>query len=129
MRRLSALLFLTVYFNVAWGSAFNLHYCCGHFSDISLVIFDNHNNEKCNTKNSFPDCCKDKSLLAKTDNHKTQGSVAFIEYQQTKLLPTYLGEEENNFYYTRHPDIFAPVHNLRSCFPKNIFLIYCNLRI
>lgn len=129
MRRFTALLFLTVYFNVAWGSAFNLHFCCGHFSDISFVIFNHHSSKTCKMKNSLPDCCKDKSLLAKTDNHKTPGSIAFIEYQQKNILPIYTAEEENDFYYTQPSYINLRLHNFRNRFPKNIFLIYCNLRI
>ena len=129
MRRFTALLFLTVYFNVAWGSAFNLHFCCGHLSDISFASFNHHTSGDCKKKITLPDCCKDKSLQAETDNHKTPGITALIENNIKNISPAYSGEEENNFYYTRHPDIFARVHNLRSCFPKNIFLIYCNLRI
>ena len=129
MRRLITLLLLIIYFNVAWGSAFEMHYCCGHFSDISLVIFNNHKYEKCKTKNSLPDCCKDKSLLVKTDNHKTQGIIAFTEYQQIKFLPPYLVDVENNFFNAPHSNLSLRLHNFRNHFPLNIFLLYCNLRI
>ena len=128
MRRLIAILFLIVYFNVAWGSAFNLHYCCGHFSNISFVIF-NHSSGSCKMKNSMPDCCKDKSFQIKTDDHKTAGGIAFIEYQQKDILPIYPFEQENNFYYTPHSNLSLRLHNFRNSFPQNIFLIYCNLRI
>ena len=128
MQRFTALLFLTVYFNVAWGSAFNLHYCCGHFSNISLVIFNNHNNEKCKTKNSLPDCCKDKSLLAKTDNHKTSVSGFLPENNLKYILPIYTGGEETNFYYDPHSS--SPwFYKFRSCSRNKKFLIYRNLRI
>ena len=128
MRRLIAILFLTVYFNVALGSAFNLHYCCGNFSDISLVIFNNHNSEKCKTKNSLPDCCKDKSLLAKTDNHKTSVSGFLPENNLKYILPIYTGGEETNFYYDPHSS--SPwFYKIRSCSRNKIFLIYRNLRI
>jgi hypothetical protein len=129
MRRLIAILFLTVYFNVAWGSAFNLHFCCGHLSDITFANFNHHNSDGGKTKNALPDCCKEKSLQAKTDNHKTSGNIVLIENNLKYILPLYSGGEENNFYYNLHPGASTWFYDFRSCFRNKKFLVYCNLRI
>ncbi|MCX6295576.1 MAG: hypothetical protein NTX97_05840 [Bacteroidetes bacterium] len=73
----SLILFLTfVYLVVASGLAFNLHYCGGKISSISLAFVSNHDNCCGKKKMTKKNCCKNKtSVLKINENQHSSTSI------------------------------------------------------
>lgn len=62
--------------------AIDFHYCSGHLTKISVLNFvGSHDRDcGCNTKDMPKDCCKDKLLVFKTDNHKIVPIASIPEF-------------------------------------------------
>ena len=79
MKKIVAIFFLIVYVSTAFGTAINYHYCKGHLTKISVLNFGGHGGCNCNPKDMPKDCCKDKLLYEKADNHRAIQTVQIVE--------------------------------------------------
>lgn len=97
MKKIITIFLLFIYTATAFGIAVNYHYCGGHLSGIKVLNFGSDDGCKCNPADMPKDCCKDKMLYFKGDNHKSStvsdialpGSLAgdIPLTQATLLLP------------------------------------------
>ncbi len=101
-----SILLLIVYTSTAFAITVNAHYCAGEFSEMFLV---GYGEAHCGCDHSDPthkDCCTDKIISVKTDNHKTGQSYILTQ----NWIPVILSElphplqhkynqqeEENNY--------------------------------
>lgn len=129
MRRLIAIILLLIYANVGLATSINLHFCNGHLSKVSLVNVKHHSSCCCKTKSMTNDCCKDKILISKSDNHQSQISP-FLPEAGFKILdvPAIIphNELQNNLQSLYKKFVYT---KLRSTQSDDIFIAVCNLRI
>jgi hypothetical protein len=71
MKKIIIIFLLFIYTATAFGIAINYHYCGGHLSGVKVLNFGGNGGCKCNPANMPKDCCKDKMLYFKGDNHKS----------------------------------------------------------
>ncbi len=71
MKKLIAILLLTVYTVTTYGVAINFHYCNGQLAHVSVVNFGGESGCSCNPDAMPKGRCKDKLLYQKADSHKT----------------------------------------------------------
>ena len=72
MKKLLAIFLLIIYASTALGGIIvNFHYCKGQLAHVSLLNFGGKAGCSCNPDSMPKDCCKDKTLYKKSDNHKT----------------------------------------------------------
>lgn len=79
VKKIVAIFFLIVYISTAFGTAINYHYCQGQLTKISILNFGGDGGCNCNPKDMPKDCCKDKLIYEKADNHRTIQTVQIIE--------------------------------------------------
>lgn len=80
MKKIITIFLLLIYTASAFGIAVNYHYCGGHLSGIKVLNFGGDGSCKCNPADMPKDCCKDKMLYFKGDNHKSS-AISFIALQ------------------------------------------------
>ena len=72
MKKIFAILLLVLYTSTSFAITINVHYCGGKYSGVSLAEFGGAVHCSCGTHDStHTGCCSDKTICAKTDNHKT----------------------------------------------------------
>lgn len=85
MKKTIAILLLFIYTVSAFGIAVNYHYCDGYLSGVKVLNFGGKGDCKCDATGIPKDCCKDKLLYIKGDDHKSsQGS--YISTLATYLI-------------------------------------------
>lgn len=82
MKKIIAILLISIYASSAVGLVINSHYCHGQLAKISFLTFGGKQGCGCNPKDMPKDCCKDEMKFQKSDNHRT-GQVA----QAAELSP------------------------------------------
>lgn len=83
MKKLAAILFLTIYAASAVGVTTSYHYCKGHLTQIHFLVNNNKSSCYCDTSNTPKDCCKDELKYQKNDNH---GIVKGVSIEDPRLL-------------------------------------------
>ena len=72
MKKILAIFLLVIYTSTALGGVIvNLHYCNGQLAHVSLLNFGGKSGCSCDPNSMPKDCCKDKMLYNKVDNHQT----------------------------------------------------------
>lgn len=71
MKKVGAIFLLLIYTGTAFGASVNFHYCGGHLAHVSVLNFGGKTGCSCNPDAIPKDCCKDKLLINKTDNHNS----------------------------------------------------------
>lgn len=71
MKKIITILLLFIYSVSALGIAVNYHYCQGDLSNVTVLNFGGNGGCVCNPSDMPPDCCKDKMLYLKGDDHKS----------------------------------------------------------
>lgn len=128
MRRFIAILLLLIYVNVGFATAINFQFCKGHLSKVSLLNIKFHSSCCCKTNSVADDCCKDKILISKSDNHQSQISSILLE-AGLKILSNPVTVLQNETPYNlNQPNLFFYT-KLRSPQIDNIFIAVRNLRI
>ena len=72
MKKIISILLLVLYTSTSFAITINVHYCGGKYSGVSLANFGGAVHCSCGTHNcTHRGCCSNKTICAKTDNHKT----------------------------------------------------------
>jgi hypothetical protein len=129
MRKFIAIILMLVYANVGFATAINFHFCKGHLSKVSLVNVKFHSSCCCKTNSMADDCCKDKILISKSDNHQSQ-ICSFLPEAGFKILfiPAIISQNEPQYNLQDLPKLFFYT-KLRSPLIDDIFIAVRNLRI
>lgn len=89
MKKIAAILLLTVYVSTAFGTAINFHYCKGHLTKVSILNFGSPDKCNCNPTDIPKDCCKDKVKYEKADNHNIVQAVQVSELISLSAEPPF----------------------------------------
>ena len=103
MKKIAAILLLTVYVSTAFGTAINFHYCNGHLTNVSILNFSGPEGCNCNPTDMPKDCCKDKLKYEKADNHN------IIQALQISELTSFAFEPPLEYIYDSNKVIEASV--------------------
>lgn len=129
MRRFIAIILMLIYANVGFATAINFHFCKGHLSKVSLLNIKFHSSCCCKTNSMADDCCKDKILISKSDNHQSQISPSLPEAGfKILFIPTIIPQNEPQYNLQNLQKLFFYT-KLRSPQIDDIFIAVCNLRI
>lgn len=129
MKKLSAIFLLIIYTSTALGAAINFHYCSGHLAHISVLNFGGKTGCSCNPEVMPKDCCKDKLLYSKVDNHKPiQASYTVNIISFTPDLPPVTNLHNFNL-REDNSDADSFYKYVRRGFPDPIYLLIRVFRI
>jgi len=76
MKKIFAIFLLLIYTGSAFGIGVDYHYCDGQLTHIAILNFGDHRSCKCSGSDMPIDCCKDKMLFMKGDDHNP--SLSFV---------------------------------------------------
>lgn len=70
MKKTITIFLILVYAAASMGIMVNYHYCHGHLTHASILIFGEQNGCSCNSSTMPKGCCKDKMIFLKGDHHQ-----------------------------------------------------------
>ena len=114
MKKILAIFLLIIYASTAFGTVVSFHYCGKSLIEMSFPEFGAVKSCICDPENGPMDCCTNKLLFQKADNHKSVNSL---------LIP-----DMSFFHFTRLPlininlSVDAYNHNeiIRDSFPPHL---------
>ena len=89
MKKIISILLLVIYSSSIFAISIDVHYCAGEFSETFLIGYGGANCGCDHSKSTHTDCCTDKIISSKTDNHKTVQSYVMVETWSAVILPDY----------------------------------------
>lgn len=129
MRRFIAILLLLIYVNVGFAAAINFHFCKGHLSKVSLLNVKFHSSCCCKTNSMADECCKDKILISKSDNHQSQTFPSLPEAGfKILFIPAIIAQNEPQYNLQNLQKLIFYTKPRRRQI-DDIFIAVCNLRI
>jgi hypothetical protein len=89
MKKITAILLLTIYSLTTLGIGIRQFYCCGKLKSTHITLLQ-ESKEKCNNAGGMKGCCKTKFKTVKAkDNHVTGNSTTYLTKHFTDLdIPT-----------------------------------------
>lgn len=127
MKRLLAILFLTIYISTAFGTAINFHYCGKRLANVSLLNFGASGGCACNPSNKPMDCCENDLLYQKADNHETVQPVLTPEIAPLFTAASLFIHFEVRVKKCTRSEIISDF--FRRCCPEPIYLLNRVFRI
>jgi hypothetical protein len=119
--------FFIIYASSVFSATITFHYCGGQLSDISVLNFGGNAGCSCNPKKMPKDCCQEKLIYNKVDNHKSIGesyTISIISFSPD--LPPVIdlhnlvlqadSYRTDNFYNYIHPRSPHPIYLLNQVF-------------
>ncbi|MBS1753932.1 MAG: hypothetical protein JST34_07775 [Bacteroidetes bacterium] len=88
MKKFISILLLVLYSSTAFSVAVDIHFCAGKFSGIAIPGIGINPHCGCDhSSQTHKNCCTDKIVFSKADNHKTVQPVAITQNWTTVVLP------------------------------------------
>jgi hypothetical protein len=129
VKKACVIFLLISYTTAALGAAINFHFCGGHLAHVSILNFGGKTGCSCNPKAMPKDCCKDKLLYSKVDNHRTQQASYTINIISfTPYLPPVTNLCNFNL-RANNSDSDSFYKYVRRSFPKPVYLLVGVFRI
>ena len=129
VKKLISISLLTIYTSIAFGVAINFHYCGGHLAKVSLLNINGKAGCRCNPGAMPMDCCKDKLIIQKADNHRIVQQISIAEFVSLAVEPPVSCNNYISFPGNGHdPDFTGPADFQRS-WPEPIYLLNGVFRI
>ena len=114
MKKIFSILLLVLYTTSSFAITINVHYCGGKYSGLSLADFGGAVHCSCGQHDSsHTGCCSDKTICAKTDNHKT--------VQQYWVSPNFI-DFALPLYFINVPESYLQTVSLNSHYSSSGFL-------
>jgi len=127
VKKLAAILLITVYATSVLGITVKYHYCCGHLANISLSAFQEQKMCGCGSSVMAQDCCRDELRLNKNDNHRITPALIerafYFTVEAPILYSTYFTPRLNRGYLESTTNFIQ-----RYCSPP-LILLYSVFRI
>ena len=90
MKKIFAILLLVLYTATSFAITINVHYCSGKYSGVSLADFGGAVHCSCSTHDSaHKGCCSDKTICAKSDDHKAVQQYLVSPNFSDLIVPVY----------------------------------------
>lgn len=128
VKKLVAILLLTIYTSNAIGIAINFHYCQGHLEKISFLNFGEQKGCACNPQDMPKGCCKDNVVYQKTDKHNIVQPVSIVELISFDIESPYT----NNYSFAPYGEDYISDFTINAglrCCSQPIFLLNRVFRI
>jgi len=89
LKKITGILLLLIYTTTAFGLGVDRHFCGGKLVSAKIEGFGTQGGD-CTSKGKCSGCCKDESIVSKTDEHQIQGasislSKAFNDLYESDL--------------------------------------------
>ncbi|HQS50733.1 MAG: hypothetical protein B7X86_06560 [Sphingobacteriales bacterium 17-39-43] len=129
MKKIIAIFLFAAYTATAFGVTLNFHYCGDQLDHVSFLNFEETGGCSCTSGTMPKDCCQDKIVYHKTDNHKNLlESFSFNSVAFSHLLQPATDRQD---YKLRSviADLNYINHQVRHSRPLAIFLAIQSIRI
>lgn len=89
MKKLTLVVFATIYFLCASGIYIHAHFCAGALSSVSYFALHEHQSCGCDEETDDSECCKDILHFYKVDAHQDGNFIKASDLSFFKLTPLY----------------------------------------
>lgn len=129
MKKIISIFLLVLYSSTAFAISMDVHFCSGKFSEMFVMGFGK---AQCGCDHSNPahtDCCTDKIVSSKTDNHKTVQPYLPPDIFSSIVLSDYTDPVSYNYTFPVDITSYNSSSGFIRCHFPSFLIFICTFRI